>query len=172
MGCTFLNYHTDMSDELFGLDVESAEKFTPKWYAVSYGNGNDGVSHMFPDYYVRTCYPYQLATLAMVDRFKPDAMEWALDATQVDGEADYTIQAVIYNPPDDNEDRDHSHCDDGDDCDGCDQCEGDDMDYCSTNGAWMLADIFRVDVDDMQDIPQYDSISSAFSEQAMEICKE
>jgi hypothetical protein len=83
-----------------GLGYESAEACTPKWYGVSSGNGNDGVSHMYPAYFVRTCDPYRLAELAMVSRFKPDFYAAAIEAVEVDGEADYTIYATIYNPED------------------------------------------------------------------------
>ena len=47
-----------------GLDYESARDATPVWYGVSSGNGNNGVSHLYPDYYVRTADPFRLAELA------------------------------------------------------------------------------------------------------------
>ena len=89
--------------ESYGLDYESARDATPRWFAVSFGNGNDGVSHTFPDYYVRTVDPYHLAAVAMLANFNnagPEDKARIIDATEVDGEADYTISATIYNPED------------------------------------------------------------------------
>jgi hypothetical protein len=89
-----------------GLDYYSAREVTPRWFAVSSGNGNDGVSHTFPDYYCRCTAPeaYDLAAAAMISQF--DAGEgagykWAAENCEVSGEADYTITAEILNPPED-----------------------------------------------------------------------
>lgn len=82
---------------------DSAREATPRWFAVSFGNGNDGVSHMFPDYYVRTNDPFHLAAVAMLANFNnagPEDKARIIDATEVYGEADYTITATIYNPED------------------------------------------------------------------------
>jgi hypothetical protein len=43
------------------LDFATADNATPKWYSVSSGDGNNGVSRMYPDYYVRTADPFHLA---------------------------------------------------------------------------------------------------------------
>ena len=95
-------------------------------YGVSSGNGNDGVSHIFADYYVRTDQPYRLAVLAMVSQFKAEYLAAAIEACEVDGEADYTIQAVIYEPLDyEPEDEDDS--------------------YSEHNGAAHLVDVFADD---------------------------
>ena len=48
-----------------------------KWYGVSSGDGNNGVSHMFADYYVKTAEPYRLAELAVLTLFKREAIDWA-----------------------------------------------------------------------------------------------
>ena len=72
----------------------------PRWYAISSGNGNDGVSHTFPDYMVKTSDPYRLVELALVDQFEAgEGMAWAHEAVEVDGEAEYTISAIIYEGP-------------------------------------------------------------------------
>ena len=69
-------------------------------YGVSSGNGNDGVSHMFPDYYVKTDDPWRLARLAAVTDFKPgEGQAWALENMEVDGEAEYTITVTFYESP-------------------------------------------------------------------------
>lgn len=69
-----------------------------RWYAVSSGNGNDGISHAFPDYYVKTNDPWTLARAAMISEWSD--RQWAAESVEVDGEEDYTIQAVIYEGPD------------------------------------------------------------------------
>ena len=87
--------------DTYGLDYESARDATPRWYGVSSGNGNDGVSHTFPDYYVRTSDPWRLAELACVTSFKAGkSREWAKENVEVDGEPDYTLSATIYEGPD------------------------------------------------------------------------
>lgn len=147
-----------------GLDLASAEQATPKWFGVSSGNGNDGVSHMWPDYYVRTCDPFRLAELAMVACFKPEFYAWAIEHTEVDGEAEYTISAIISDPPDDGE-RDHSQCEDGDDCEGCDECEVEGNSWSDANGAWKIVEVWAID--DMDDkrssAMRYESLTDAFS---------
>ena len=83
-----------------GLDYASADDATPRLYGVSFGNGNDGVSHMFADYYVKTCDPWLLTRAATLGSFKPEFQPAANEAVEIDGEADYTIYATIYNPED------------------------------------------------------------------------
>ena len=135
--------------EWSGLDLATAEEVTPRWYGVSFSNGNDGVSQMWPNYYVRTCEPYVLANAAMLSQFcEGEGQSWAAEEMYINGEADYTIGVTILDPPpDDSEDtRDHSECEDGEDCEGCAQCEPDDMDsYSSANGAWMICEVFHVE---------------------------
>jgi len=131
------------------LDYESARDATPVWYGVSSGNGNDGVSQMYPDYYVRTADPYRLAELAMLDKFKAESMDWAKDSTEVDGERDYTITATIYEDPD-----------------GCPAYGG---------GAWLIMEVFPADLDDVatwqtdpwKQASCYDRLESAFSVEAL-----
>ena len=140
--------------ETYGLDYESAAEATPHWYAVSSGDGNNGVSHMFPDYYVRTADPYRLAELAMLTSFKTEYREQVKDEMTVDGEADYVITAVLANPLDEEYDED------------------DEM-WCDVNGAYLLIDVFPVD-DDFDPAecfptapygkPAYDSIADCFGE--------
>jgi hypothetical protein len=140
------SYEPGFPTEWEGLDIASAIDATPKWYGVSSGNGNNGVSHMWPEYYVRTCEPYRLAQLAIVSPFNADRYGWAIEHSEVDGEADYTIWAMIVDPPsDDTDDRDHSMCEDGDECEGCDQCETDESSWSDVNGAWMIVEVFAID---------------------------
>lgn len=131
------------------LDYESARDATPVWYGVSSGNGNDGVSQMYPDYYVRTADPYRLAELAMLDTFKRGkGMRWAKRNVEVDGERDYTITATIYEGPDGETEF---------------------------GAAWLIVEVFPADLDDVETRQAdpykrgscYDRPDSAFSADAL-----
>lgn len=111
-------------------------------YGVSSGNGNDGVSHMFADYYVYTDDPWKLAKLALVSGFKDDWKERALDVCEIDGESDYTIAAVIYDPLDE-------------------EYSEEDGSYSEANGAWIIVEVFPED-DAREGRPIYYSLSHAF----------
>lgn len=91
-------YNPAFPSEWEGLGYESAEKCTPRWYGVSSGDGNDGVSHSFPGYYVRTSDPWLLARAAIISEFND--RQFAADTVDVDGEAEYTISATLYEGPD------------------------------------------------------------------------
>lgn len=131
-----------------GLDYDSARDATPQWYGVSSGNGNDGVSQQYPDYYVRAADPYRLAELAMVDKFNdgPD-MVWASEEVTVDGERDYTITATIYEGPDGETEF---------------------------GAAWQIVEVFPADMEDRESWQAepykrgrcYDQLESAFSAEA------
>jgi hypothetical protein len=110
-------------------------------YAVSRGNGNDGVSRMYPDYVVTTDEPYLLARLAAVSEFKPGyGRRWCRDRMQVDGEAEYGISTTIYDPP-------------GRDGAG----------YSDHNGAWRIWEVYPADqVSDRSEAPRFDSLEGAF----------
>lgn len=191
------SYEPGFPAEWEGLDYASADEATPRWYGVSYGNGNDGVSHLYPNFYVKTDDPWTLATAATVSYFKAEFQDNALEAVQVDGEADYTIQAVIYEPEDvdpseapDEEFTNYYRCDNceeewsdtwssmcNDRCPKCDtETEPYDSDETSdagswseANGAYFLCDVFRVEPDDMTSAPQYDSLEACFN--AAELAK-
>lgn len=122
------------------LDFESARDVTPRWFAVSSGDGNNGVSHLFPDYYCRCapCDAYTLAAAAMFSKFNGKVeREFAVENTQIDGEADFTISATILDPP---EDPDIAAADRDDDS-GDDETES----WSSVNGAWLIVEVFPVD---------------------------
>jgi hypothetical protein len=94
--------------DAYGLDYESARDTTPRWFAVSSGNGNDGVSQMWPDYYCRCTSDeaFTLASAAMISQFKPGAgYAWVAENCEVDGESDYTITACISDPPEEEADE-------------------------------------------------------------------
>ena len=112
-------------------------------YAVSSGNGNDGVSHHYPDYYVRTTDPWRLAALAVVDSLKPKYMRWASEAVEVDGEAAETITAVLYEGP---------------------------HDEVEFGAAYFIVEVFPDDEPNMSDPwrrPVYDNLGDAFSAAAL-----
>jgi hypothetical protein len=115
---------------------------TPRVYGVSYGDGNNGVSQLFPDFYVRTDDPYALAFGAMVDQFQPDYMTRYAKRIEVDGEADYTVRATIYDPIGS-------------------------PNWCEHNGAWRICEVFPVDESDMRDRPTYESTADALTPHAM-----
>lgn len=114
-------------------------------YGVSYGNGNDGVSHIFADFYVWTDNPWLVAKLAMVTRFKSQWQAKALEECHVDGDAEHTVQAVIYEPLD------------------AERCEDDNMSWCDANGAYALVDVFPEE-DPREGPPRYGSIEEAFGD--------
>jgi hypothetical protein len=55
------------------------------------------VSHLFPAYIVKTEEPWRLARIAVGAEFKDRS--WALENAQIDGEADFTICAMISEGP-------------------------------------------------------------------------
>lgn len=156
-------------------------------YAVSSGNGNDGVSHMFPDYYVHTNDPYRLAALAMVSSFDHKFKQAAADACEVDGESDYTISATIYNPEDVDpseavtemccSDCEHTWTVDGEipddlQCPKCDsrdvESSDDDGTYCDVNGAWQIIEIFPEESPNARR-PIYDSLEECFDDDDLKL---
>ena len=113
-----------------------------RWYGVSSGDGNDGVSRMFPDYYVWTNDPWELARQAAMSELNEDVH----DEIEVDGESDYGVSAVV-------------HDDLGDDG------EPIDLGY-----AAYILEVFPVDLEDVQAAkadpwgrPCYDSLIATFA---------
>lgn len=133
-----------------------------RWYGVSSGNGNDGVSHLYPDYYVKTNDPWRLAELAAVSTFKDGAgTEWAKRHIVIDGEAEYTISAFFDDPPcgktvdgeypDLPEDVEYEDAEDG-------------RNWSMHNGAWQIFEVFPVDVDIIESSSglAYESLDDCF----------
>lgn len=128
---------------------------TKRIYAVSSGDGNNGVSHMYPDYYVMTNDPWRLAELAIVSQFKTKGKPWAKRNADIDGEAEHMISAVLYNPPcEDTEDGEYPETDD-------DENAEDGRNWSETNGAWMIVEIFPED-EPNENKPIHDSLEDCF----------
>jgi hypothetical protein len=163
-----------------------------RWYGVSYGNGNDGVSQLFPNFYVFTAEPYRLASLAIVAQYKREWKAAALETMIVDGEEDYTISATILDPLDAQDDRESDleslrqdvedaykeleaaqESEDADEivaaeravCDAeqaLEDVESDESTWHDSNGAYAIVEVFPIDESDMRDGPKYDSLDDAF----------
>ena len=152
-----------------------------KWYGVSSGDGNNGVSHMFADYYVKTAEPYRLAELAMLTLFKREAIDWAKENVEIDGEAEYTISAVIMETIETQEERqeirdradaireeaeearENGETEKADDLDN----EADDLDNeadaYGADYAAMIIEVFPCEPDDQREgRPTYESIEDCF----------
>ncbi len=152
--------------------IYDADDAAPRLYGVSTGNGNDGVSHTYPSYYVRTVDPWTLARAAMLSEFKEgEGQAWAQRAMDVDGGAEYGISATIYDPPDDGGDRDHSECEDGEDCEGCDMCEGEGTSWSEVNGAWLIVEVFP-EPDPNTGRMTYDNLQEAFTPALLALAEE
>lgn len=169
-----------------GMDYDTAVEAMPRLYGVSFGNGNDGVSHIYPNFYVRTCEPYVLAAAAMLSDFKPgEGHDWCIANVEIDGEADYTITATLYNPPDDRENYESQLAAAQEEIDASETDEerekaeseletlqeGDPGSWCEFNGAWMICEVFPVDDDDWRR-PVYTSLAGAFTADLIEMAKE
>lgn len=129
-------------------------------YGVSFGNGNDGVSQMFPSFYVRTNTPYDLALAALLSEFKPGkGQAWAARHADVDGEPDYTIYATLSCPPcEDTEDGEYPELEDGVEYEDAEDGRNWDM----HNGSWMICEVFPED-EPREGTPVYDSLEDALT---------
>lgn len=188
-----------VSGETYGLDYESAREATPRLYGVSYGDGNNGVSHIFANYYVRTADPWLLVQAATIGGFQPDYYQQACDEMEIDGEPDYTLTGTILDPFDD--DADDSFYTDAasgeliEMADGCWRIEGRDEEtdydskaaaarayceandiypapYSEVNGAWFICEVFPEDEPRSGLQPCYGSIEEAFSADLIAIAQE
>ena len=180
-----VQYNPAFPPEWEGLGYESAEACTPRWYGVSFGDGSNGVSHMWPSYYVRTFDPWTLASAALIDRFDAGHMAQASEELDTGGEADYGISATLYEPLDREEPESHYHCES---CDGewdeasgatvCESCgshditeeQGEYESWCDANGAYMICEVFPVESIDTR-ASRYDSLESALSENAIRLAR-
>jgi len=136
-----------------------------KLYGVSSGDGNNGVSHMFADYYVRTNEPWTLARAAMLAEFKTGkGHAFALANMEIDGEAEYTISAMILNPPcEDTEDGSYPECDNEEEAE-------DGRNWSEANGAWLIVEVFP-DNEPREGRPVYESIDDALSEDVVALAR-
>jgi len=144
-----------------------------RYYAVSSGNGNDGVSHLFPDYIVKTDRPYALALLAAVTNFKRgEGYAWAQENVEIDGEADYTIYATFFESPEFQEERAEmekrlASLDPETEQDEIEELESELEDF-QPDCAWLCFEVFPWDASEDQQarhpLPIYESIEECFGE--------
>jgi hypothetical protein len=113
-----------------------------RWYGVSYGNGNDGVSQSYPSFLVQTDMPWTLARAAMISQWKDKV--WASENVDIDGDEDYTIYATIYEGPDGETEF---------------------------GAAYMIAEIFPVNVTE-HNCPQYDNLFTTFDNETVKLVQE
>ena len=133
----------------------------PKYYGVSSGDGNNGVSQLFPDYIVKTDDPWQLAYLASLSEFKAgEGQEWAKENMEIDGEEDYTIYVIFMESAETQEERKELE----------EQAEarGEEFDHDSfgCDYAWLILEIFPLKWDeDMSQCQVYESLEDCFGEE-------
>ena len=126
-----------------------------RYYGVSSGNGNDGVSHMFPDYIVKTNEPFRLAELAALTTFKKGkGQEWAKKNMEVGGEADYTIHVTFMESPETQDKREELPEDEQEDYG---------LDY-----AWLVFEVFPWE-DKLPRKPIFESLEEAFGEDDLKL---
>ena len=122
-----------------------------KYYGISTGNGNDGVSQLFPDYIVKTDEPYRLAELAALAQFNAgEGREWAKENWDIDGEAEYTISVTFYESPEQQEERDEA------------EKRGENTDDYGTDYAWFIVEVYPWEGDLPERRPIYDSLADCF----------
>jgi hypothetical protein len=141
-------------------DTSATAEPPVRCYGVSHGNGNDGVSQMHANYYVLTDDPWTLARAAVLAEFKPGrGQAFALAEMQIDGEAEYTISATIYDPPEeDAEPREEEE-------------EEDSGSWSAHNGAWHITEVFPEE-EPREGVPQYDSLEDAFTAEVLTLARE
>lgn len=142
-----------------------------RYYGVSTGDGNNGVSHMFADYYVKTSEPWRLAELAALSEFKKgEGQEWARENMQIDGEEDYTISVVFYESKETQDERAEmqERLDAMDEDSDEAQELYDDIESFGCDSAWFIVEIFPED-DMREGRPVYESLEDAFGKDVMEL---
>ena len=139
-----------------------------RYYAVSSGNGNDGVSHLFPDYIVRTDRPWALARLAALSTFKKgEGQAWCEENLELDGESDYTIYATLQESPETQDERAEMQerleaLDPETDEDAIEELESE-IESFGCGYAWNIFEVFPWDESDTSR-PIYESLEDAFGE--------
>jgi hypothetical protein len=108
-------------------------------YAVSYGNGNDGLSRLWPDFTL-WCDPGAIgdvARVAMITRGFASP-RWVKANVEIGEEYNDAVQACLLNPPRS-------------------------PDWCEANGAWKLCEVYLADeADDRSEAPEFVNPVAAF----------
>jgi hypothetical protein len=138
-----------------------------RYYGVSSGDGNNGVSHMFCDYVVKTDDPYRLVELAAVTTFKKGkGQAWALENMEVGGEAEYVLSAVFYESPEEQQEA----REDAQAKYEAGETEDDPSNW--DNGpAWLIIEVFPWDDDLPERCPVFDSLEDAYTTEDLELIK-
>ena len=113
-----------------------------QWYGVSYGNGNDGVSHFSPNILVYTDDPWTLARAAMIFEWKDKV--WANENVDLDHNGDEMVSATIYEGPDGETEF---------------------------GAAYMIVEVFAVNESEYN-CTKYDSIYEAFDDETVKLVQE
>jgi hypothetical protein len=165
-----------------------------RWYGVSSGDGNNGVSHTFADYYVKTDEPWRLAELAALTTFKKgEGVDWARENMAIDGEAEYVIGVTFLESLETQEARDEAQS-------AVDSAENTIEAYSlgevdeeeltrlnielesaileldnfeDTGPAWLIFEVFPCDPDEQREgRPTYESLEEAFGEDCALVASE
>lgn len=143
----------------------------PKYYCVSSGDGNDGVSRTWPHYIVKTDNPWLLAELAGLSEFKEgEGQQWAKDNMKIDGDEEYGISVVFMESPETQEERQRL-ADEAEENDEEFDLDGSGCDY-----AWLILEIFPMSATAnpryMERCPLYESLEDCFGKTFVKANKE
>ncbi len=140
-----------------------------KWYGVSHGDGNDGVSHIFADYYVLTDEPYRLVELAALTSFNPEYVKWAKENMDVEGDHEFVVSATFFEMPETQEAR-QELCDaaqaarDVGDEYGADELD-EEVDTFGRDYAELIFEVFPCEPDQQREgCPTYGSLAECFGD--------
>ena len=118
----------------------------PILYSVSIGDGNDGVSRIVPDYYVKTNNPFHLAVAGLLANFNFATADRLADAVETTGEPDFGVSATLYEWPDGETEFD---------------------------AAYMICEVYQVEeYDALSDKKTYESLEAAFSVELLVLVRE
>lgn len=134
---------TLMRDDDTGEHFEVVSDYEAREYAVSSGNGNDGVSHLYPDYIVTAPVDseYLIARLACLASFNSGwGRKWAKRELMLSDMGPDSVQGAI-----------------------CDAPGRDGRGYSEHNGAWRLWDVYPADeASDASECPRYETLEACF----------
>ena len=132
-----------------------------RWYGISTGDGDNGVSRIWPSYMVKTDRPWDLARLAAEHEFRDGAgKEWARRNVDIDGDEEFGICAMFLDPPcEETADGEYPEIENPEDAE-------DGRNWSEFNGAWLIVDVYPIDDETRENstAPEYESIAACFGE--------